>query len=217
MRCLGRLILLFILVVGAAAGWLFLRDDARRVWYRVSGTPEPEVVAPSEELAADAATKLDRLASGEADRATLSSVEAESLLLFRYGSMLPGFIHAPRVVFDDGRIRLSGRIPIDRLPSLSDVEELEEVLALMPDTTSFEITTQLIPLDSGRAALALDGMEAARIPLPKRLAAPLLRRLGRRDEPGLPADAVAFRLPAGAGAAYVRGDSLVLMRAEAGS
>ena len=214
MGCLRRLALLAIVVVVAAAAWL-RRDDLRTLAASLGLGSEPVVEIPSEEIAASADAKLDRLAAGESSRAALSSVEAQSLLLYRYGELLPAFVDSAVVAFDDGRILLRGRLPVDRLPR---VAELDEVLALMPDTTSFEITTQLILLDSGRAALAVDGLEAARIPLPKRLAPALLRRLGRADEPGLPADAFAFRLPPGAAAAYVRGDSLVLLaRAEPGS
>jgi hypothetical protein len=39
-----------------------------------------------------------------------------------------------------------------------------------------------------------------------------LRRLGRKDEAGLPADALSLPLPPGADAAYVRGDSLVFLK-----
>jgi hypothetical protein len=211
--CLRRFVLLAIVVVAVAAAWL-RRDDLRALAASWGLGSEPVVVAPSEEIAAGADAKLDRLAAGESSRAALSSVEAQSLLMYRYGELLPAFVDSAEVQFDDGRIRLRGRLPVDRLPRVS---EMDEVLALMPDTTTFEITTQLILLDSGRAALAVDGLEAARIPLPKRLAPALLRRLGRADEPGLPADALAFRLPPGAGAAYVRGDSLILLARADGS
>ena len=63
----------------------------------------------------------------------------------------------------------------------------------------------------GRVALAVDQVRAARIPLPKRLVASALSKLGRKPEAGLPADALALRLPSGADAAYVRGDSLVFL------
>ena len=214
MGCLRRFVLLAIVVVVAAIVWL-RRDDLRALAGSWGLGSEAVIVAPSEEIAAGADGKLDRLAAGESSRAALSSVEAQSLLLYRYGELLPAFVDSAVVEFENGRIRLRGRLPVDRLPR---VAELDEVLALMPDTTSFEITTQLILLDSGRAALAVDGLEAARIPLPKRLAPALLRRLGRADEPGLPADAFAFRLPPGASAAFVRGDSLILLaRAADGS
>src|SRR5690606_41604065 len=54
-------------------------------------------------------------------------------------------------------------------------------------------------------------LSVARVPLPARLIPPVLRRLGRKDEDGLPANAIAAPLPAGAGAAYVLGDSMVLV------
>ena len=51
--------------------------------------------------------------------------------------------------------------------------------------------------------------------LPCRMVGAVLSRLGRRDEAGLPADALALPLPAGATNAYVRGDSLVLVGRDA--
>jgi len=99
-------------------------------------------------------------------------------------------------------------MPIDRLP---DVEGMRQAAALLPDTTDLALTAQLVPLGNGRVALAVDEITVSRIPLPQRLYAPALSRLGRRAEPGLPADAVAVPLPPGVTNAYVRADSLVLV------
>jgi hypothetical protein len=98
---------------------------------------------------------------------------------------------------------------VERLPQLS---ELGEAAAFLPDTTEVGVTGQLLPLRAGRVALAVDQVRAARIPLPKRLVPGALRKLGRKAEPGLPADALALPLPPGVDAAYVRGDSLVFLK-----
>jgi hypothetical protein len=50
------------------------------------------------------------------------------------------------------------------------------------------------------------------VPLPRRIVPGALDRIGRRDEPGLPRDAIAVTLPPGVAAAYVRRDSLFLLR-----
>jgi hypothetical protein len=85
------------------------------------------------------------------------------------------------------------------------------VAALLPDTTEVTVRGQLLPLDGGRVAFAIDEVTAAHIPLPRRIVPAALERLGRRDEPGLPRDALALPLPPGAAGAYVRADSLVLL------
>ena len=98
---------------------------------------------------------------------------------------------------------------MDKLPR---VEELGEAATFLPDTSELTLTGSLLPLDSGRIAVAVNQVTAAKIPLPRRLIPGALRRLGRTDEPGLPADALALRLPFGASGAYIRNDSLVLLR-----
>ena len=57
----------------------------------------------------------------------------------------------------------------------------------------------------------VEGIEVAGLPLPRRMVPAVLERLGREDEEGLPADALAVPLPPAVEAAYVRGDSLVLV------
>jgi hypothetical protein len=79
------------------------------------------------------------------------------------------------------------------------------------------VTGRLLPLVDGRVAFAVDDVSAQRFPLPRRLVPGVLERLGRREEPGLPDDAMAVSLPPGIANAYVRRDSLVLLaRARAG-
>ena len=57
----------------------------------------------------------------------------------------------------------------------------------------------------------IDAVAAQRIPLPRRLVPSALEALGREDCPDLPDDAIELPLPKGVRAAYVRGDSLVLL------
>jgi hypothetical protein len=102
---------------------------------------------------------------------------------------------------------LSGRVPLDRLPSAG---ALGEVAAVLPDTSDITLTGTLLPLPGNRVALGVNQVTAARIPLPRRIVPAALERLGRTDEPGLPPDAIAIRLPSGVSAAYIRNDSLVL-------
>jgi hypothetical protein len=203
--CLRRIVMMVVLLVVLAAAWLY-RDRIRTAWHDLRGTPEA-AVQPSEAMADDAERKLDSLRNGGVATVSLSALELESLLLFRYRGVLPAFLDSPRVELAGDQLRLRARVPVDNLPRVDGLE----FAAFMPDTTELMVAGKLLPLDSGRVAFGIDRVSAARVPLPQRMVAPALERLGRRDEPGLPRDAIALPLPNGAAAAYIRRDSLVLL------
>lgn len=201
-----RLLSLVLLVGFAFLAWQY-RDSIRAVWRDVRRVEAAQV--PSAELAGAAQAKLAVLSDREAsERVALTEAELQSLLQYRIASFLPAYIVAPRVELKGGRIRILAQVPTERFPR---VEELGEVMGFLPDTTEVAVTGQLIPLGRGRVGLAVDEVTAARIPLPRGLVPTMLQRLGRKDEPGLPPDAIALPLPAGAAGAYVRGDSLVFV------
>lgn len=206
MGCARRVIMLLMLLLLLAGVWIF-RDRIRTAWNDWRGTDD-EIVAPSPELAAGAQAKLNALRDGSAASVSLSGVELESLLLHRYPGVLPAFLDSPKVELNGDQLRLRARVPIDKLPR---VDGLGEAAAFLPDTTELEVSGKLLPLDSGRVGFGVDDVTAARVPLPDRFISGALARLGRQDEARLPADAIAVRLPAGAAAAYIRGDSLVLL------
>lgn len=205
MGCMRRLVLLAIVVVLAAMGWLF-RDRIAQAWREARGLRE-EPLVPSEALAAGAGARIDSLAAGRLERAAFSEVELQSLLQYRYAGIMPGFVDSARVELDGDRMRVSGRVPLDRLPSGGG---LDEIAAVLPDTTEITLTGTLLPLEQSRVALAVNQVTAARIPLPRRIVPAALERLGRTSEQGLPPDAIALRLPSGVSSAYIRNDSLVL-------
>lgn len=209
-RVIASAVLLAIL-----AGAFLYRERITLAWRDLRGTGAA-TVEPSPELAAAAAAKLDQLRDGTADRATLSATELASLLQYSYQGALPGFLGIPVIDLSGERLRLRARVPIDKLPN---VEGLGEAAAFLPDTTELTVSGRLLPLTPGRVAFAVDDVSAQRFPLPRRLVPAALERLGRRDEPGLPADAIALPLPPGASAAYIRRDSLVLLahRADSGN
>ena len=214
--CLKLVVGLAVLAALLVVGWLN-RDRLSDVWRsaRVDvPAAEPSRPEATPELAERAQEKLASLANGDETRISLSEEELQSLLRYRYAQLLPAFIDSPRVEIDESRLRLRGRLPVDKLPA---VRELGDVAALLPDTTDFAVTGQILPLDERRFALAVDEVSAERIPLPDRFIAGVLTRLGREDEPGLPADALAIPLPPGAAGVYVRDGSLVfLSRSAAG-
>jgi hypothetical protein len=208
MGCLKSLI--GVLLVAVLAVFVFLnRDRISETWRGLRGAEVTAEPVPTQELADGAAHKLTQLRSGETGAVALSELELQSLLLYKYRQLLPAFVDSPRVQLEDGKIEVQARVPVERLPQLN---ELGEAAAFLPDTTELGVTGSILPLRDGRIALAVDQVRAARIPLPKRLVPGALRRLGRKDEAGLPADALSLPLPPGADAAYVRGDSLVFLK-----
>lgn len=207
--CLRRLFLLALLAAAGATVWHY-RGALADGWRALRGSREGAPLRPTAELAETAEAKLASLAGSQTRPARIALTEAElqSLIEYRLAAVLPPYIAAPRVRLDDGRVHLEVRVATQRLPELP---ELGELAAFLPDTADVTATGHLIPLAPGRVAIAVDGLSVARVPLPARLIPPVLRRLGRREEDGLPANAIAAPLPAGAGAAYVLGDSMVLV------
>jgi hypothetical protein len=182
-----------------ALAWHF-RADLRGHWDRL---------APSAELADLAEQKLNRMAAENGpDRIHLTQAELQSLLDYRFGAFFPPYVTAPRVELNRGRVRLSARVATQQLP----LSGMGEVMAILPDTTEVAAGGQLVPLDTEHVAFVVNDLSAARFPLPARLIPQLLERLGRTPAPGLPPDAIALPLPAGADAAYVHGDSLIFLR-----
>jgi len=204
--CLRRFLLLILLAILAGLAWLY-RDQLRNAWQEARGLrsePEP----PSEALAEVAAARIDSLVAGRLSRVALAEVDVQSLLRYQYAGIMPAFVDSARIELVGDQLRLSGRVPLDRLPSDG---ALGEVVALLPDTSEITLTGTMLPLGGGRVAIGVNQVSAARIPLPGRIVPAALNRLGRVAEPGLPADAIALRLPTGVSSAYVRSDSLVLI------
>jgi hypothetical protein len=208
MGCLKKIVVLFFVVVLAVVVFLN-RGRITGAWSDLRGGQEDTELGATPELADVAVNKLTDLRDGEVTSVALSENEVQSLLQFKFRQLLPAFVDSPRVELKDGKVTISGRVPVDRLPQIN---ELGEAAGFLPDTTEVGVTGQILPLRDGRVALAVDQVRAASIPLPKRLVPGALRKLGRKDEPGLPDDALAVRLPSGVDAAYVRGDSLVFLK-----
>ena len=206
MGCMRRVVVVLVLLLLLAGAWLF-RDRIRTAWQDIRGTGTVPAV-PTEELAANAENKLEALRAGSATSVSFSAIELESLLHHRFDGLLPAFLDSPRVELEGDQLRLRARVPIDNLPR---VDGLGEVAAFLPDTTDMMIAGKLLPLGTGRVGFRVDEVNAARIPLPERFVTSALTRLGRADEDGLPAHAIAVSLPPGVASAYIRRDSLVLV------
>ena len=210
--CLRRVVSLVVVGVVLALLWIN-RARVVDVWQDLAGGGEPAPVSP--ELAAQAERKLATLDDGPSPgRVALGTQEVQSLVQYRMTDALPAYLLEPRVELGEGRIRVHARVPRESMP---DIPGAGEVAGLLPDTTDVAAQAQVLPLSGGRVAIAVHEISAAKIPLPGRMIPSLLRRIGRRDEPGLPADAIAVRLPTGACTAYVHQDSLVLTGAGEGA
>ncbi len=210
--CFGRLFAIVLLAAIGALAWLN-RDRLLGAWHarhRAVAVAE----APSAALAERAAGKLASLGEGRAStRVALAQPEVQSLIDYRFASAIPSYLHDPRVVLDEDVMEVRARVPREAMPEIPGAGEF---ISLLPDTTEVAARTRLLPLQEGRVALAVGQISAAKIPLPGRMIPALLRRLGRREEPGLPGDAIAVRLPEGVCSAYVHADSLVLVGREGG-
>lgn len=209
MGCLIRSIFTAALVVVIAVFAFLNRERLQTAWQNIRGEKEQVQLGPSAELAESANGKIAELKSGKSDRVALSEMELQSLLQYKYRELLPAFVDSPQVALNGSQIEVKARVPVDRLPQIN---ELGEAAGFLPDTTELSVRGELLPLQNRRVALAVDQVRAARIPLPQRLVHGALQKLGRKDEPGLPPDALAIRLPPGADAAYVRNDSLIFMK-----
>lgn len=189
--------LLALLLVGGAGWWL--RDAIPWPWAEEA----PLVVSPE---AADAAeAKLALVEQGEEVR--LSDVELTSLLRYRLRDRIPGDLYEPAVRLEGDQVRVTGRIPADRIPN---VDGLGPARDFLPDTADVEVMGGLRTLEPGRAALRVRSVSFARFPVPEQVYGDALERLGRRDEPGLEPYEYPLRLPAGVASARVEEGLLVL-------
>jgi hypothetical protein len=203
--CLRRVVVLVVILLLLGGAYLF-RGRIAQEWHRLRGT-QPAAQVPSAELAEDVNRRIEALRNNEVDRIALGSNELQSLIEYKYMGMLPAFARSPHVELDGDRIKLQIRVPSNQLPNLSGLE----AASFLPDTTDLELSGSIIPLDSGRVAFGVDQVQTAGIPLPQRMINEALRRVGRKDEPLLPKDAIAVGLPRGVRSAYIRNDSLILL------
>lgn len=195
--------LLALIGLGALAfGVWTYRDKIPWRWNRNAAASTE--ISPA--AAESAEKKLERMrASG--DTVHLTGAEFSSYLRYRFHDQLAGQLDAPSVTFSGDTLNLQGRLPTDRLP---DTRELRAVREFLPDTAEVRLRGNLRTLGPGRAALRIDHVSFAKVPVPRDVYPDALKRLGRADEPGLAADEYPFRLPPGVSSARVEGSELVL-------
>jgi hypothetical protein len=193
-------VLLVVVVVLGALAWMF-RDRIPGF-----GGRSVEYTEVSPEAAASAEAKIERLRT-HGDTVRLTAVELASLLRYRVADQYPHLLSNPSIAMAGDTLRLGGSVPTETLPNL---QQFERIRPFLPDTTRIDMEGRLLTREPGRAAIELEEVAVAGIPVPQRYYADVLDRLGRRDEAGLPANAIEFPLPSGVGSAWVDRGQLVL-------
>lgn len=210
--CMGKAIVLMLLVAAAYAGWRWgpLFFPQVRDWLHLAPEEVEEVPEPSPELADSVVAQVQAFRRGEdGDRMALGGREVTSVLRYAVPGLVPQGVQDPSVSLEDGRVHLQARVALGDFPDLPD---LGPVLGMLPDTLNVELRASVMPFGDQRAALMVQQVEASRIPLPRRMIPEILRSMGRVDEPGLPPEALTVPLPAGLSSAYILSDSLILSR-----
>jgi hypothetical protein len=208
--CAGRLLLLLVLVLGAAwvtVAWDGELPDPLGRW--VGGDRGVSVPEPTAELAEETLERFERLRGQEGpERLSLGRAEISSVVRYALPGVLPPGVVDPAVEMEDRKILLAARVATGAFP---DLPSLEEVVGFLPDTVDIRMRGSLLPFDETQAALHVDRIVAMRIPLPDRFTPEVLAALGREDRQGLPPDALLIPLPSGIESVYVLRDSLVLV------
>jgi hypothetical protein len=137
----------------------------------------------------------------------LGGREVSSVLRYSVPGLVPEGVLEPQVSLREGRVFLRARVAVENFPQLPD---LGGVLGVLPDTLDVVLEASLMPFGPDQAAFLVHGVEASRIPLPRRIIPGILTAIGRTDRPGLPPEALVIPLPAGLASAYIFEDSLIL-------
>jgi hypothetical protein len=171
---------------------------------------EEPAPAVTPELAGETLDRVDRLRSegSPGEELLLGDAQLSSVIRHALPGILPEGVDTPEVEVRDGRLRLSAVVATGAFPELP---RLEEMVGFLPDTVPIRMTGTITSTDGSTAVLLVEGIQAARIPLPARFTPEILGALGREDREGLPPNALLLPLPSGLRSVYVRQDSLVLV------
>ena len=209
-KIVGRSLILCLLVAAAYAGWRWGPQVFPRVqeWVGQFGAAKDESLPVSPALADSVVAQVQELRRGGGPgRMAFGDRELTSALQYSVPGLIPDGVTASEVRLGEDRVRLGARVALEAFPDLPD---LGPILGILPDTLDVVLEASLMPFGPGRAALMVHGLEASRIPLPRRLIPGILAAMGRSAEPGLPPEAIVVPLPSGVGSAYILGDSLIL-------
>ncbi len=208
--CLGKLAGLVLLLGVAYAGWRWGPAFFPRVeeWLGMASSQAPAGPGATPELADSVLVQVQALREeGEGSELALGGRELTSVLRYAVPGLVPQGVADPEVEVRDGRVHLRARVVLSAFPELPD---LGPILGILPDTLDVTLEASIMPFGEDEAALLVHGLEASRIPLPRRLIPEILRAMGRVERPGLPSDALTIPLPAGLATVHLRADSLIL-------
>src|ERR1700741_1640999 len=174
-----RNLLALIGVIAIGFGVWTYRDKIPWRWQQ----KEAAVTEVSPAAAESAERKLERMRTS-GDTVHLPGPEFTSYLRYKFRDQLASQLDAPRVAFTGDTLTLPVRVATDQLP---DTRELRAVREFLPDTSEVKLRGNLRTLSPGRAALRIDHVSFAKVPVPSTIYPDALKRLGRADEPGLAA------------------------------
>jgi hypothetical protein len=180
MRCLGRLLLMFVLVFAAAAAWLYRRDLRRLIDRKL----HPAVAAarighPSTGAFTSAMSKLSSLQRARQDSVVLSPDEMVALLA-RDAGFLPGAtFDSISIELGDRTIRVRTVVDSTRVPA--------RLRALIPGRRPYEeviVEGTLTPVHAGLAEFEPQHVRVRGVPLPSDIVVRLATQLTGRGSDG---------------------------------
>jgi hypothetical protein len=180
MRCLGRLLLLILLVLLVGAGWLY-GDELSR-WAR--GKLDPTAAAarvghPSEAALRSASRKGDSLLRFHPDSILLTPDELAAIVASGARFLPAGSLDSISVELGDRTIRLRTLVRTARLP-----RQLLSLIPVTPDSLEEVIASgTLTPVRSGVAEFALTRVLVRGLPVPSEMVSRVIGRVtGRADD-----------------------------------
>ncbi len=208
-KLVGQVVLLLALIAAAYAGWRWGPVVFPKVqeWVGVASAPAPEGPAPTPELADSVLARVQEFRRSGQGQLSLGGREITSVIRYAVPGLIPEGIRDPEVTLGEGRVYLTARVVLSAFPRLPD---LGPVLGILPDTLNVVLEGSLLPFGEEESALLVHGVDAAMIPIPRRLIPEILNAMGRQDRPGLPPEAMAVPLPSGVASAYTLTDSLII-------
>jgi hypothetical protein len=210
LRKLTRRAFLLLLLAGVVYGaWRWGPLHFPRFGERIGVVPasRPPDPGASREVADSVLATLQEIRERGGGRMAVGSREVTSVLRYSLPGLIPPGIRDPEVTLREGQVHLSAEVIVAAFPDLPD---LGPIMGILPDTLRVVLHASLTPFDTEDSALLVQGIEASRIPIPRRLIPEILTAMGRVDRPGLPPEALAVPLPAGLASAYILADSLIL-------
>jgi hypothetical protein len=206
--CLRRLLGLVLL---AGIVWVAWEHGPQvRSWVADRLGIETARSEPSPELAQRAMARYRTLLEGRRDEVSFTQEEIESVMRWELDGLLPPGASVPTVRFQDSEATVGMGVALEVLPRIPELDGLMEIL---PDTVQVTFRGLLFTLEGGEAVFLVRRIEAASVPLPRRLNARILDSLGLGGRSDLPPATVPVPLPPGIRSVYIHGDRLIMRAA----